>query len=177
MRLFIIAIFALACATTAVAIDSFQKIPRQRPDNMNTSATWISPAFSVAYFTDESVVPLNKIHTWTLFVTSKDGSPVEDAEISISGDMPEHLHGMTTEPRVSRGAGLGQYLVEGMNFHMPGWWEITLDISHGRSRNLMIFNLLIGEGDGMKDHSHMQQHMNMNTNEKWLSKRSQWQGF
>ena len=163
LRLFIIAIFTLACATTAVAIDSFQKIPRQRPDNMNTSATWTGPALSVAYSSDESVVPLNKIHTWTLLVTGKDGSPVEDAEISISADMPEHLHGMTTEPRVSSGSGSGQYLVEGMNFHMPGWWEITLDISYGRSRNLVIFNLLIGEGDEIKDHNHMHHQMQMNT--------------
>ena len=159
LRLFIIGIFTLVCSTTAVAIDTFQKIPRQRPDNVNTAATWTGPALSAVYSTNEPEVPLNKIHTWTLLLTGTGGSPVEDAEISISADMPEHLHGMTTEPKVSSGTVPGQYLIEGMNFHMPGWWEITLDISSGRSRNLVLFNLLIGEGGEMKDHKHMDHNM------------------
>lgn len=66
-------------------------------------------------------------------------------ELVVSADMPEHLHGMTTRPEASESSTPGDYVVKGMNFHMPGWWKITLDASRGRGRDLAYFNILVGE--------------------------------
>ena len=67
--------------------------------------------------------------------------------------MPEHLHGKTTRPRITKASPPGHYLVEGLNFRMPGWWEVKLDISEGNSHYLVLFNLLVGEDIPMKmDH-------------------------
>ena len=43
--------------------------------------------------------------------------------------MPEHDHGLPTEPRITTNLGAGDYLLEGMKFHMNGVWTISLVIS------------------------------------------------
>ena len=48
--------------------------------------------------------------------------------IQVSGDMPEHRHGMPTQPQVTQNLGGGDYLVEGMRFQMGGWWAVTFAI-------------------------------------------------
>lgn len=49
---------------------------------------------------------------------------------AVDATMPSHGHGMNYQPRVSM-AGLGLVRAGGFLFHMPGDWEITLDIQHG----------------------------------------------
>lgn len=58
----------------------------------------------------------------------------EDPSASVTGlglvvdaDMPEHLHGTNRVPRVERRAD-GTFLVEDLYLHMPGWWEVFLDV-------------------------------------------------
>lgn len=55
---------------------------------------------------------------------ARTGAPIEGAAFSLSAAMPEHGHGMTTAP-AHRELGGGDYLSEGMKFHMPGAWMIT----------------------------------------------------
>ena len=64
-----------------------------------------------------------------LHVETAAGAPVVDAEITLTGGMPAHNHGMPTQPQVTKNMGHGDYLVEGMRFHMAGDWVITLTIS------------------------------------------------
>ena len=100
----------------------------------------------VSYSNPEKAVPLNQIHSWVLTLKNREGEPLESAEVSVSADMPEHLHGTTTKPVVKSGSSQGEYIVEGMNFHMPGWWEVTIDITGGGTRDLVRFQLVLGEG-------------------------------
>ena len=158
--LILISIIVIIISNEAYAIDAFNKIARERPAEMSLSKTWSSHSMMVDYVIEGDKAPLNTIHSWTITLTDKKGDPVDGAEIIVSADMPEHLHGMTTRPVTTAGALSGHYKVDGMNFHMPGWWEITLDISKGRSRNLARFNLLVGEGMEMKHHQH-NEHVNM----------------
>jgi hypothetical protein len=44
--------------------------------------------------------------------------------------MPEHRHGMNYRPSVKR-LGDGRWRVEGLMFHMPGRWELRLDVQAG----------------------------------------------
>lgn len=45
----------------------------------------------------------------------------------VDADMPEHLHGTNRVPRIERRAD-GTYLIENLYLHMPGWWEVFLDV-------------------------------------------------
>jgi len=99
--------------------------------------------FTVAWRSDTDNVPLNQIHTWTLTVTTPDGAPVENAEISVDGGMPQHGHGLPTSPQVTAYLGNGEYRVEGLRFQMTGWWEVKFNISAGGQTDSITFNLTL----------------------------------
>ena len=82
--------------------------------------------FSVSYSTEIEPPPLHQIHEWILTVQSKEGTPVDGANILVDGDMPEHQHGLPTQPEVTEDLGSGRYRVEGMKFSMPGYWTVTI---------------------------------------------------
>lgn len=87
--------------------------------------------FHVRYRPEAGGVPVNRIHAWVIHVENAKGEPVEDASLTVDGGMPAHNHGLPTAPRQTRYLGGGDYLVEGLRFHMMGEWEIRLDISAG----------------------------------------------
>lgn len=113
------------------------------PEGLNVSQIRTSEegAFRAAFISETTPVPTNKVHGWMLYVETADGVPVTDAEIIISGDMPEHGHGLPTKPRVTRHLGGGVYAVEGMKFQMPGWWVVNFIISSGGVEDKVTFNL------------------------------------
>lgn len=88
-------------------------------------------------------IPLNRLHSWTLTVRTPDGQPVEVAEITVDGGMPQHGHGLPTQPAVTRYLGEGRYLVEGMKFQMPGWWVVDFTITAGEKADSVRFNLVL----------------------------------
>jgi hypothetical protein len=53
-----------------------------------------------------------------------------DVALAVDAEMPEHQHGLTRVPRVERRAD-GSFRVEGLRFHMPGWWELLFDVTRG----------------------------------------------
>lgn len=51
-----------------------------------------------------------------------------DAVLSrVDATMPEHRHGMNYRPSV-KPLGNGRWRAEGLMFHMPGVWELRLDV-------------------------------------------------
>lgn len=97
--------------------------------------------FQVTYTPSLDPIAINELHEWTLHVETADGAPVNDAVISVSGGMPEHNHGMPTEPKVTASLGNGDYRVEGMQFQMGGWWTITFVIDAAGQQDSVTFNL------------------------------------
>lgn len=71
------------------------------------------------------------------------GQPVENATIAVDGGMPEHRHGLPTQPRVAHSLASGVYEIEGLRFNMGGWWELTLAIEGPRGADRVIFHLQI----------------------------------
>ncbi len=118
---------------------------RARPAELDLAArrATMKAAFTVEYRTDPSPPPMNRIHSWTLTVTDASGSPVTGAKIKVDGGMPEHGHGLPTAPEVTDETAPGSYLVEGVKFSMPGWWEMTFHISAGGREDMATFNLLL----------------------------------
>ena len=84
---------------------------------------------------------LRRLQTVSVRVKDAKGNPVEDAKIAIDGGMPEHRHGLPTQPRVSRHLGDGVYEIEGVRFSMGGWWELRLVIDSPAGNDSITFNL------------------------------------
>jgi hypothetical protein len=57
--------------------------------------------------------------------------------------MPQHGHGFPTQPKVTRELGDGRYLLEGMKFSMPGWWELKLKVDASSGADEITFNTII----------------------------------
>jgi len=115
------------------------------PANLDISTSRLSDdgLFQVTWSSDPTNVPLNQIHTWTLHVETSDGQTVEDASILVDGGMPQHGHGLPTNPQVTEYLGNGDYLVEGMRFQMTGFWEVKFVINSGEQSDSITFNLNI----------------------------------
>ena len=84
--------------------------------------------FVVTYVSDLEPVAINQLHGWTLQLEDKNGEAVTAAFITVDGGMPEHDHGLPTQPRVTQELGDGAYRLDGLRFHMRGNWEVTLRI-------------------------------------------------
>ena len=86
---------------------------------------------------------LRQMQTVPVLILDANGRPVEGATISIEGGMPEHSHGLPTQPRVKRSLGGGLYEIEGLRFSMGGWWELKLAIASPAGIDRVTFNLAL----------------------------------
>ena len=117
------------------------------PGDLNTSTALSSEQglFNFSYTPQNDAIRINRIHSWTLHVEDAAGAPVENAVIAVDGDMPQHGHGLSTSPRVTKYLGNGDYQVDGLKFHMPGWWIVEFEIEAGGQKDQVTFNLLLNE--------------------------------
>lgn len=88
-------------------------------------------------------ITINTLHAWTIHLETLDGQPLEGAQIKVDGGMPQHGHGLPTQPKVTRYLGQGDYLVEGMKFNMPGWWVLSFEVTAGGQTDKVTFNLVL----------------------------------
>lgn len=148
LRCFAVVLGLVSLASNAVAFDLFGKTAMARPEALDLSSSVSSRGgyYSASYRLETECPPMNEIHSWELALIDRDGNPLDGADVTVDAGMPEHLHGMMTQPQISDETQPGQFRVDGMNFHMPGWWVITLDVSKGRGRDLAYFNIVVGEG-------------------------------
>lgn len=92
---------------------------------------------------------VHQMHAWQLHVDAADGSPVSGARIVFDGGMPQHGHGFPTKPRVTGERAPGVYVLEGVKFSMPGWWDLRLDIRAGDVADTAVFNVIV-DPDGLR---------------------------
>jgi hypothetical protein len=97
--------------------------------------------FFISYESELQPISINRIHNWVVHVESPDGSPVDDATVTLVGGMPVHDHGLPTLPQATQNLGNGDYLVEGMKFHMNGWWQVTISITVNSRSDVVTFDL------------------------------------
>jgi hypothetical protein len=113
------------------------------PDDLDYSTTRLTEQgmYEVSYTAQVTPVPVNQMLTWTLHVETAAGQVVENATITVDGDMPQHGHGLPTRPQVTRYLGNGDYVVEGLKFHMPGWWVMDFVITKDGQSDQVHFNM------------------------------------
>lgn len=100
-------------------------------------------AFRASFTSRLEPIVINRIHAWVLHVENAAGEPVEGARISVDGGMPQHDHGLPTAPQVTRELGNGDYLVEGLRFHMNGYWEVEFAIAAAGATDTVVIPLTL----------------------------------
>jgi hypothetical protein len=102
-----------------------------------------SSYYWVSFTSDLEPLGINRIHRWLVHVEDESGAVIDNAEISLLGGMPEHNHGLPTIPRMTESLGNGDYRVEGMRFHMSGYWELTVTVDANGRRDTVVIPLKI----------------------------------
>ena len=97
--------------------------------------------YEVGYASKLKPIVINTMHTWIIHIKDRDGQPVSNVELSVVGGMPEHNHGLATRPQITQNFGDGNYLLEGMKFHMGGWWQVTISIREENFSDSVTFDL------------------------------------
>jgi hypothetical protein len=100
--------------------------------------------YRVALVPPAQAPAINQMHSWTVKLATPDGMPVHGAKFAVDGGMPQHGHGLPTQPRVTRELADGMYQLDGMKFSMTGWWELKLDIQGPRGIDKVSFNTVVG---------------------------------
>jgi hypothetical protein len=127
-----------------LAMGSFAALPADsKPSDLDYATTRSSEKgiFTVTFVSRADPIPLNKLHSWQVHVEEANGKPVAGARIAVNGGMPQHGHGLPTQPQVTQDLGGGDYLVEGMKFQMHGWWVVNFLITSGEKSDKVTFNL------------------------------------
>ena len=86
--------------------------------------------FKIEIYSELSPLSINTIHSWHIRVLDRDDEILELEELNVFGGMPEHDHGLPTQPQVTRRLDNGDYLLEGVRFHMQGHWELQIEFQY-----------------------------------------------
>lgn len=130
-------------STAASCIILFAAMLALTPATADEVWTGVSGHFSVRYDSEIKPITINKMHYWDLDIRDQDGNAVENADISVSGGMPKHNHGLPSSPRVVEYLGDGRYRIGGMRFHMGGDWELRIAIDNGTHRDTVLVPLTL----------------------------------
>lgn len=143
MRKWIIA--AIALAVLVVAGFYGLRMLSPPPADLDVAREKASAAGLYAVAIEPEVEPVQQgsLHGWILTVTTPEGEPVADAEITVDGGMPQHGHGLPTAPQSTGHIGEGRYRIEGVRFNMGGWWVLNFAISSPAGNDEAEFNIVL----------------------------------
>lgn len=152
----VLALFVSACAISIPGTDSGgtdTEMGRMTMEGMDMSGTMPADAlapqetdaglFRITATSQLDPVTINELHSWIIHVERVDGTPVEDAIITIDGGMPAHNHGFPTAPEITENLGGGDYLLEGVRFNMGGGWvmDVTVEANGETDTTQFVFTL------------------------------------
>ena len=137
---------AVAVATVAAGCMMHMATPHAHPPAESEFGMGPRRSGSGAYMASlivDGELGVRKLQSVRVSVADSTGAPIEGATITVDGGMPQHGHGLPTQPRVTRSLGQGEYLVEGLRFNMSGWWVLSLDVDGSMGRDTVTFNLAL----------------------------------
>jgi hypothetical protein len=110
-----------------------------------TTQSWLTRSgyYRVSYTSSLMPLTINRMHDWVFHIENAEGAPVDNATISVTGGMPKHNHGLPTDPKMTKALGNGNYVLEGMRFHMRGDWELTVTVDADGRRDTVVIPLTI----------------------------------
>lgn len=92
--------------------------------------------YRIAVRARDAAAPRGQLHDWIVRIQRTDGRPLRPLHIGFTGGMPSHGHGFVTAPRVTRDLGGGEFLVEGVKFHMAGAWELRVTVTEAEGTDV-----------------------------------------
>lgn len=113
------------------------------PAKTELKATSIQNKYVVQLHPVAEPITVNQMHNWEMKVATSKGEPVSKANFQIAGGMPQHNHGLPTQPMVTKNLGNGRYLIEGMKFSMTGWWELRITVDADKGTDIATVNTII----------------------------------
>ena len=96
--------------------------------------------FKIEIYSELSPLSINTIHSWHIRVLDRDDEILELEELNVFGGMPEHDHGLPTQPEVTMRLDNGDYLLEGVRFHMQGHWELQIEFQYAGADDTAIID-------------------------------------
>jgi hypothetical protein len=95
-----------------------------------------SDRFTVAFEPSHQPIPVGKHFSLEFTICPRKGG-VSPESVRLDAHMPEHRHGMNYAANVVPVPG-GGYRADGLLFHMPGRWEIMVDVrSQGKTDRIV----------------------------------------
>lgn len=140
-RLGATAAFAAIAALTALAMTACGTMPKDLDVSLDKPSA--AGVYRVALVPPAQAPAINQMHSWKVKLATPDGAPVHGASFAVDGGMPQHGHGLPTQPRVTRELADGTYQLDGMKFSMTGWWEVKLAIDGPRGADQVTFNTIV----------------------------------
>jgi hypothetical protein len=130
-----------ALAATAILTAGCMTQPKDL--DLSTTKSTAAGVYRVELVAPAQPPAINQMHSWKVKLAAPDGTPVRGARFTVDGGMPQHGHGLPTQPRVTRELDEGVYALDGMKFSMTGWWEVKLDIQGSRGADKVTFNTVV----------------------------------
>jgi len=84
--------------------------------------------YSVTYSCQPDPIPLNEPFSLNLLIIPKRPLQEDILTVKVDAQMPEHLHGMNRRPDIKMEPN-SKVVASGMLFHMPGHWQVHIDIA------------------------------------------------
>lgn len=105
-----------------------------------TGLVIFSSHYMVAFRPEPIRIEVGEPFSLLFNVCTKSDKPAE--LVAIDAQMPEHKHGMNYRPTIVS-LGDGRYRVDGMVFHMPGLWELAIDVRAGEESERLSHELIV----------------------------------
>jgi hypothetical protein len=83
-----------------------------------------SGSYRISVRPEDPPAPVGRLHRWIVHLETAEGQAFEPTRLTVGGGMPQHGHGFVTEPRATQSLGAGDFLIEGVKFHMAGEWTL-----------------------------------------------------
>jgi len=117
---------------------------RAGPAADGVAVTSRSGAYRVSLRPRDGEAPLGRMHAWVVRVETADGEPFAPSRLTFDGGMPQHDHGFPTAPRVTQALGPGEYLVEGVRYHMGGEWTLRVEVVGPAGPDVAVARVRVG---------------------------------
>ncbi|MBI3199059.1 MAG: FixH family protein [Rhodospirillales bacterium] len=127
------ALFALLFANAAWA---------DCPLDLGKGTGWVvfSDHYMIAFRPEPMRIEVGQPFSLLFNVCTKSNSPAE--LLMVDATMPEHKHPMNYRPTIVAGTN-GRYRADGLVFHMPGRWELSIDVRAGEESERLTHDFIL----------------------------------
>ena len=111
--------------------------------DLSTTQTTAEGTYALSYTSYPTPLDVGAA-SLTVTVTRTDGAALaSDLTLAFDAAMPAHGHGMVGADIAVTDQGAGTFEVTGLDFVMPGHWELYLDVTAGGVTERATFNVMI----------------------------------